>query len=51
MSGKYSKDFTKGPLAKQVILFALPLMASYLLQVMFNVADIAVIGQFSGENV
>lgn len=42
-------DLTKGPLAKQILLFSLPLMLSNLLQVLFNMADIAVVGHFAGS--
>lgn len=33
----------------QILLFSLPLMASNVLQVLFNMADIAVVGQFAGS--
>lgn len=33
----------------QILLFSLPLMASNVLQVLFNMADIAVIGRFAGS--
>ena len=35
-------------LAKNIMLFSLPLMLSNLLQVLFHMADVAVVGQFSG---
>lgn len=38
-----------GKLPKQILLFSLPLMASNVLQVLFNMADIAVVGQFAGS--
>ena len=41
-------DMTKGPLKKQILFFSIPLMLSNLLQVLFNMSDIAVIGQFAG---
>lgn len=41
------KNLTQGNLFKQVLLFGLPLMASNLLQVLFNMSDLAVVGQFS----
>ncbi len=41
------KKLTGGNLVKQALLFGLPLMASNLLQVLFNMSDIAVVGQFS----
>lgn len=43
------QDLTAGPLGKQILFFSLPLMLSNLLQVLFNMADIAVIGQFAGS--
>ena len=39
---------TEGSLWKNIILFSLPLMLSNLLQVFFNMADVAVVGTFSG---
>jgi len=47
---KYVQDFTKGNLWSQIIKFSLPLMFSNLLQVLFNMADIAVVGKFAGAN-
>ena len=43
-----TQDLTQGPLAKQIWLFSLPLMATSLLQVLFNMADLAVVGRFAG---
>lgn len=43
-------DLTKGPLAKKILCFSLPLIVSNLLQVLFNMTDIAVVGQFAGAN-
>lgn len=34
----------------QILVFSLPLMVSNLLQVLFNMADIAVVGQFAGAS-
>ena len=36
-------------LAGQILLFSLPLVASNVLQVLFNMADIAVVGRFAGS--
>lgn len=41
------KKLTRGNLWKQILLFGIPLMASNLLQVLFNMSDIAVVGRFS----
>lgn len=37
-----SHDLTHGPLVQQIILFSLPLMATNVLQVLFNMSDVAV---------
>lgn len=41
------KKLTSGNLWKQILLFGIPLMASNLLQVLFNMSDIAIVGRFS----
>lgn len=43
------QDLTKGSLWKQIMLFSLPLVLSNVLQILFNLADIAVVGQFAGS--
>ncbi len=43
-------DLTSGPLASQILIFSLPLMLSNALQVMFNMADLAVLGQYVGSH-
>jgi len=43
------RSLTEGSLGKGILLFSLPLMASNLLQVLFNMADVAVVGQFAGS--
>ena len=45
---KEKQNLTTGSLRKKILLFSLPLMASNLLQVLFNMADVAVVGQFAG---
>ena len=42
------QDLTTGPLGKQIFLFSIPLILSNLLQVLFNMADVAVVGRFAG---
>ena len=42
-------DMLHGPLLKKIILFALPIAASSILQQMFNSADTAVVGRFAGS--
>lgn len=49
MSAKsYEKDLTKGPLLTGILFYSIPLIFSNLLQVLFNIADIAVVGRFAG---
>ena len=43
------QDMTTGPLGRQIFLFSVPLILSNLLQVLFNMSDIAVVGRFSGS--
>lgn len=42
-------DMLNGPLISKIILFALPLAASSILQQLFNAADVAVVGRFAGN--
>ena len=44
-----AKSLTEGPLAKQILLVSLPLVLSNLLQVLFNMSDVAVVGRFAGS--
>ena len=43
-----ARDLTQGRLAGQIMVFSLPLMFSNLLQVLFNMSDVAVVGRFAG---
>lgn len=49
-SHSYEIDMVHGPLAGKLLLFALPLMLSSILQLLFNAADIIVVGQFASPN-
>lgn len=42
-------DMTTGSLWRKIFVFSVPLMASQLLQVLFNMADVAVVGNFSSS--
>lgn len=44
-----SKDLTTGNVYKTLILFALPLCATYFLQLMYSTVDMAIVGKFIGE--
>ncbi|MBO5121682.1 MAG: MATE family efflux transporter, partial [Oscillospiraceae bacterium] len=39
-----------GPLLPKILTFALPLAASGVLQLLFNAADIVVVGRWAGDN-
>ena len=45
---RISKDFTQGSLPKQLILFALPFMASNALQVLYSTIDMIIVGEYVG---
>ena len=47
--GKFEIDMCNGSIMDKLISFALPLMASSILQLMFNAVDIIVVGRFSGR--
>lgn len=47
---KYEIDMCSGSVFKKMLLFALPLMCSSILQLLFNAADIVVVGRFAGDN-
>ncbi len=42
-------NMTEGPVLGKMIRFTLPVMASGVLQLLFNAADVAVVGRFAGE--
>ena len=43
-------DMCNGPIFKKLLIFALPLMLSGILQLLFNAADIVVVGKFTGSH-
>lgn len=47
---KKNMDIINGTLWNKILVFALPLAASNMLQQLFNSADVAVVGQFVGKN-
>ncbi|MDP4132533.1 MAG: MATE family efflux transporter [Bacillota bacterium] len=44
----FEKDLSKGNVAKQMILFALPFLLSNFIQSLYNVADMIIVGNMSG---
>lgn len=47
---RYEIDMCNGPILKKMLIFAVPLMCSSILQLLFNAADIVVVGRFAGDN-
>ena len=46
----YEIDMVNGPILPKLLRFAIPLMCSGILQLLFNAADIVVVGRFAGDN-
>lgn len=46
----YEIDMLNGPLLGKIIVYAIPLMISGMLQLAFNAVDLIVVGQFAGSN-
>ena len=44
-----SLDIANGPLLKNIFIFAVPLMFSEMLQILFNSADTIIVGKFAGD--
>ena len=49
MKGSGIKDFTQGNITKQLVVFAWPLFLSNLLQVVYNLVDMVVVGNVLGK--
>ncbi len=49
MKKSYEMDMCTGPILKNVLVYALPLMLSGILQLLFNAADVIVVGRFAGS--
>lgn len=47
---RYEIDMCNGPILGKMLMFALPLMLSSMLQILFNAADIIVVGKFGEEH-
>ena len=46
-AGKYQIDMCHGPLFSKIVFFSIPLMASNIMQVLFNAVDMIVIGHYA----
>lgn len=49
MNKSYEIDMCNGPVLKKILMFSIPLMLSGILQLLFNAADIVVVGRFAGN--
>ena len=49
-ASSYEIDMCSGSILPKLLQFALPLMCSSILQLLFNAADIIVVGRFAGDN-
>ncbi len=45
---KFENDLTKGNVLKQLVMFSLPFLVSSIVQSFYNVADMLIVGNFSG---
>ena len=50
MRKDYTIDMCNGAILKKMLVFTIPLMFSSILQLLFNAADIIVVGRFAGDN-
>ena len=50
MKSKNEMDMCSGSIFTKMLLFAVPLMLSSMLQLLFNAADIIVVGNYAGDN-
>lgn len=48
-TSRYEMDMTQGPIMMNMIRFAIPLMFSSVLQLLYNAADMVVVGRFAGS--
>ena len=49
MKKSYEMDMCSGPLLSKILIFSIPLMISGILQLLFNAADIIVVGRYTGH--
>lgn len=47
---QYEIDMCSGPILSKMLRFSIPLMCSSVLQLLFNAADIVVVGRWAGDN-
>lgn len=49
-SARYEMDMTTGPILMNMVRFSIPLMFSSVLQLLYNTADMVVVGRFAGSD-
>ena len=47
-TARYEMDMTEGPLMPKILRFSLPLILTSVLQLLYNAADVVVVGQYAG---
>lgn len=47
---KYEIDMCNGPIVSKLLMFTVPLILSSVLQLLFNAADVIVVGKYAGDN-
>lgn len=48
---KYEMDMTSGNLFKKIIVYTIPIILTGILQLLYNAADVAIVGQFADESI
>ena len=48
-AARYEMDMTSGPILMKMVRFSIPLMFSTILQLLYNAADMVVVGRFAGS--
>jgi len=49
MKNKYEVDMCNGPLLGKILLYTFPIMVAGILQLLFNAADMVVVGKYAGD--
>ncbi len=49
-AGRYEIDMSKGSILKNMLAFAIPLMLSNIMQLLYNAADVIVVGRWGGQS-
>ena len=49
MDKSYEMDMCSGPVLGKILIFSIPLMLSGILQLLFNAADVIVVGRYAGS--